>query len=55
LLIGCGVIAMPESPRWLVMQGRLDDAKQVLIKISDTIQEADFRLSEITKQLHQII
>ncbi|KAL9362491.1 hypothetical protein Peur_045276 [Populus x canadensis] len=49
LLIGCGVIAMPESPRWLVMQGRLDDAKQVLIKISDTIQEADFRLSEITK------
>ncbi|KAL9399396.1 hypothetical protein Peur_008357 [Populus x canadensis] len=49
LLIGCGVIAMPESPRWLVMQGRLDDAKQVLIKISDTIQETDFRLSEITK------
>ncbi|KAJ6993777.1 hypothetical protein NC653_016799 [Populus alba x Populus x berolinensis] len=49
LLIGCGVIAMPESPRWLVMRGRLDDARQVLIKISDTIQEADFRLSEITK------
>ncbi|CAK7334994.1 unnamed protein product [Dovyalis caffra] len=49
ILIGVGVIAMPESPRWLVMQSRTGDAKQVLIKISDTVQEADFRLGEITK------
>lgn len=49
LLMGFGVIVMPESPRWLVMQGRLDEAKRVLIKVSDSTEEAEFRLGEITK------
>ncbi|XP_078430406.1 putative polyol transporter 1 [Wolffia australiana] len=42
-----GVMAMPESPRWLVMKGRIDAAKQVLYKISDTEEEAELRLAEI--------
>ena len=41
------VLAMPESPRWLVMQGQLGLAKRVLDKTSDSKEEAELRLSEI--------
>ncbi|KAK6236326.1 Major facilitator [Theobroma cacao] len=47
--VALGVTVMPESPRWLVMKGRFVEAKRVLIKTSDSEEEADMRLAEMAK------
>lgn len=47
VFLGIGVLAMPESPRWLVMTGRLGDAKRVLERTSNSIEESRVRLAYI--------
>ncbi|KAL6844198.1 hypothetical protein ACP4OV_025871 [Aristida adscensionis] len=57
VMLGAGVVpsvaivfvlmAIPESPRWLVMQSRTAEARAVLLKVTDGEEEAQERLAEI--------
>lgn len=45
--IGAALFIIPESPRWLVMKNRVEEARTVMLKTIDNEAEVEERLAEI--------
>ncbi|GAB4831225.1 Probable polyol transporter 4 [Ancistrocladus abbreviatus] len=47
IFIGFALFVIPESPRWLVMKNRTEEAKMVLLKTMENTKEVEERLADI--------
>ncbi len=48
-----GVLALPESPRWLMMRGRVEQAREVLYHLRGSEEIVNREIGEIAEQLQQ--
>jgi sugar porter (SP) family MFS transporter len=51
LLLGAGILAMPQSPRWLVMIGDSVQARKELLELREHVDEVDEELAEIEQAI----
>ncbi|CAL1376648.1 unnamed protein product [Linum trigynum] len=48
LILAVAIVSkMPESPRWLIMEGKLGEGKRILFAVSNSKEEAEIRFREI--------
>lgn len=53
VIIGFALFVIPESPRWLVLQDRVDEARSILLRTIGDEKEVEERLADILQTAHK--
>lgn len=53
-ILGFGILTMPESPRWLVAKGRLDDARRSLARSRGISKEESLTNKQINIEVEEM-
>ncbi|KAI8137994.1 general substrate transporter [Fennellomyces sp. T-0311] len=54
IVVTCGIFILPDSPRWLLKKGYVEEARDVIARLNDTTPDSDYVAEEVAILEHTL-